>query len=449
VQPIFIWSDAQNPASTIDSWSNFRVNNYAKIDSSIGDIKSVFVESNELYVQTEKGIASLRVREDELETLSGDTVFLGTGNFLDRDPRQIKEGLSEGFAGTINPRASRTMVIGHVSIDQLAAKIHVLAGRRVLDLGQDGISKDLREHLPLRFKKDFPNYPFVDNIRVGYALGYDPDDNRLVITKHDYALKPQWKGKVKHTYNNNQLVVTKDNVKGEEIQVQILPGDPHYFDDISFTLSYDITRQQWIGAHSYIPDFYAWDRRWMYMVDGGKVWRLDNHFNRQQYMGKRYPFIIKGVITGRNYQNTKFGAISISTELVKEINRQLKYEDKTFTDIVISTISQTTGKMRLRRIDGNSDETKVKAGEVKVRKRNGKYHINNYRVKPREIQALSKIPSALETINIQPATSSDSEMHQLEGEFLEYTLIFDNSDYSDYTLYFKHIFSTDQEDNQR
>lgn len=174
---------------------------------------------------------------------------------------------------------------GHVWIDALRGDVFMLTGHGVTNISDEGCRLFLTNNLPFQIQGAFPNYPIDNNFKgVGLHGVFDNKYNRLIITKLDF--KPIASG---ITYNSTTDSFSLD---GQTIQL----GDPTYFCDVSFTISYSLMSKSWVSFHSYLPNFYIGGISKFYTGrnDLGSIWlhnTVENSYNR--FYGQTEPYIIE------------------------------------------------------------------------------------------------------------------------------------------------------------
>jgi hypothetical protein len=174
---------------------------------------------------------------------------------------------------------------GHVWIDALRGDVFMLTGQGVTNIADDGCRLFLTNNLPLQIQQAFPSYPIDNNFKgIGLHGVYDNKYNRFIITKLDF--KPIVSG---ITYDSTTDTFSLD---GQTIQL----GDPTYFCDVSFTISYSLMSKSWISFHTYLPNFYIGGISKFYTGRNslGSIWlhnTLENSYNG--FYGQIEPYIIE------------------------------------------------------------------------------------------------------------------------------------------------------------
>ena len=156
------------------------------------------------------------------------------------------------------------------------------------------------EFLPFKLLEAFPDYPHTDNPVAGIAClaSYDNNNGILFFSKKDYRLKEEFKGIT--TYNSSRNVFYVDKGTGRPLKVKL--GDPRYFENASWTVSYDPKSQFWISFHDWHPAFYIPNRNVFHTVKGNGIWKHEANCNDYcNFYGVQYPFEIEFPVV--NIQN--------------------------------------------------------------------------------------------------------------------------------------------------
>lgn len=188
-----------------------------------------------------------------------------------------------GYAGTQNKFYLKTRY-GGVSVDAQRGQIFLIAGNQAVDITSDehAVGSFFKDNLPFKIKEFFPDINTDNHFKgVGITGVFDTRFNRLIITKLDYIPLP-----------DSNLLYEGDEFWDGETKVMI--GDPNYFCNKSFTLSFDFENSRWISFHSYTPKYYVGDVNRFYSGISGSLW--GHHTQVQEYnkfYGEVQPYIIE------------------------------------------------------------------------------------------------------------------------------------------------------------
>ena len=189
------YSEVTNSTSLVDGNRRIRPNNVTSIDGKVGKITCMFDSNNRLYATTESTLYFIPTSPQELIT-NEDTTYIGTGKFMSIPPKELKNvdypqyGLQDVKSLTITPS-------GAFYYDAIN-RVPVLLQDRPQDLSRVGMYSFFNENgqlfLSEQIKKIF-NLTYYKNYSiegVGINSTYDPRFNRIILTKIDYELLPQW-----------------------------------------------------------------------------------------------------------------------------------------------------------------------------------------------------------------------------------------------------------------
>ena len=123
-----------------------------------------------------------------------------------------------------------------------------------------------------------------------------------------------------------------------------------------FTLSYDFERNRWISFHSYIPEFYIWNRDSLYSIDKGALWEHGfDCCNYQTFYDEYFPFEVE-YVTNDNTIPFQYNSTALHTE--SHVCQGCDYKRANCTSVTKATFwnsYQMTGELNL-------DHHKIKRG---------------------------------------------------------------------------------------
>jgi hypothetical protein len=203
-----------------------------------------------------------------MDTSNPQAVYIGNSKLFSSAPPVDFADTDLGFLGTQNKMLLK-IPNGQVTVDAKRGHVFLLQGRSmdVISKYGSGMNSFLKEHLPYKMLKHFPETKEmvdgeiittpginVDNNFIGVGLHgvYDNRFERVILTKLDYL--PLSDDIVFDPY------AQKFSVNGTEIELT----DPTYFCNKSWTLSYNLNTKSWISFHSYIPNFYIAENNFFY-----------------------------------------------------------------------------------------------------------------------------------------------------------------------------------------
>ena len=237
-----------------DYWRVFLNFNYKDFKNAVSVIKPISKTGALMFFpymspQLFQGVDSLKLG-------SGTNVTIGDGKLFNQALQNVANadisteyGSMESLRGVINTP------MGLFFISQAQGKIFQYGGKALDPISNNGMKWWFAKYLPSKFIKQFPNSEnsvWVDNpvSGVGCQVMYDSVDDIVYFMKKDYQLKPEYINGAIFTDASVKPVTITSGVYGKT-NVDI--GDPIFFDDCSWTISYDPKIKAWISFHDWHP----------------------------------------------------------------------------------------------------------------------------------------------------------------------------------------------------
>jgi hypothetical protein len=311
-----------------DGWQTFRVNNIIHIPKNTGRLRAIFSMSNNLYAHTDNNVWKINSSDTQIQA-SDATVYLGTGDIFTTVP-QYMYAVNEGFAGIQQSEGQLLNQLGYWFVDAIGADI-ITINESVGKIEQ-GLMDWLNENLRFKIKDYLPNYELNYIHEIGWHIGFDYKNNLVYITKKDYDLKDS--SLFKGAYNEDDcevgsiyeldgklVVITDIDCNYEELEFT----DEEYFCNMSWTLSYSILRKMFKSWHSFIPDYYLFDRYNLFTAKDNALWKHNKKHDYQVYYNTYYPAGIELVTKNKStaYWDNAFviqDAYRYNTQYKKELS---------------------------------------------------------------------------------------------------------------------------------
>ncbi len=166
-------SAKQNYESNAIQWRTFAVADYYDNALNKGPIKNIESYAGELIIHHTDGLFKTTGKET-LDT-SAASVFVGSGDIFRTAPTDILP-TEEGYAGLAKHSDAMLTKGGYVFVDAVAGKVFKLDSQ-LSDLSAKGMRKYFRESFSIDLNST--HSPFTLN---GYAIGYDPVFDRVILT---------------------------------------------------------------------------------------------------------------------------------------------------------------------------------------------------------------------------------------------------------------------------
>jgi hypothetical protein len=293
-----IYSLVQGLEQRYDNWLLYLANNYKDFTSEITAIKPIAKNGAMLFFENESPIQFLGA--DQLQLDSGTKVTVGDGGLFSQPLQNIVNSDQPHEYGSCQNRLSIINTpAGLYWICQNQGKIFSYTGQ-LEEISQNGMKWWFEEFLPYKILEDFPDYDCLDNtiVGVGCQSVYNNSDGILYFCKRDFKLKSEYEGQI--TYNPRS-----GNFSLKEVFGSINLGDPRYFDDASWTVSYDPKAKAWISFHDWHPNLTLPTKNTHITTKNAGIWlhndRSDLYCN---YYGINYPFEVEMVTPTGQAVNT-------------------------------------------------------------------------------------------------------------------------------------------------
>lgn len=336
-----IYSLPQEIEQKKDAWSAFLANNYKDFHCQVIAVKNVNKTGALIYFRNDSPLMFQGV--DTLQTEGGIKITIGDGGLFNQAFQSTTNSDVEYEHGSCQSKWSIVgLPQGLFSISLNQGKIFAYSGG-LNDISRDGNKWWFAQYLPSKLLQDFPDFQHYDNpvIGIGALTGYDSTNEVVYFTKKDYALKDQYRGKVSYLSNLDFKTNTGLTIK---------LGDPIYFEDSSFTISYDTKNRSFISFHDWIPQGMLPSKSHLITIKDGGIWRHNNRCDLFcNFYSIDYPFEIEiPVTTGQEV--TTLRSIEYILECYRYTNNcrdQFHILDENFDRAIIYNSEQCSGLLRL------------------------------------------------------------------------------------------------------
>lgn len=377
-----IYSLPQSLESRKDYWRVFLPLNYRDFRSRVTAIKPINLNGALMLFENESPVQFLG--QEELKFESGTKVTIGDGSlfnqplqYLDNSDRPYEYGSCQ------NLRSITSTPVGIFYMSQNQGKIFAVSGQGIQEISlPGGLKWWFAQYLPYQLTEQFPDFELTDNpvIGIGCQSIYDNENMLMYFCKKDYVLKNNLPFTVTYQEANRFLV--------EELNMVIELGDPNFFDDASWTISYDPKNAQWISYHDWHPTLLIPGKNTFLSVLANSVWLhnyvCDSYCN---YYGTDYPFeiefqadTVQQIVTLRSleYQLECF----IYSE---NCHDRFHVLDFNFDEAIIYNSEQCSGLLRLNIIPKNNPTAMIQYPiinpnfiDILYSKEENKYRFNQF-----------------------------------------------------------------------
>lgn len=246
------YSQADDIERRKDAYLTIFENNYRDIDGNSGPITDLFLNFNDLYVNTPYTPYIIPTNTQILNVQDSD-IILGSSSVLAIPPKPLKNA-DIGYGGTNFWKSRSSSEHGTVWVDDESGRVMLLS-KNLEDLSLKGKRNFFQENGKIKwlqqFKditgEDYPNESLASELGVGYISTYDPRYKRVIIHKRDFKLRPEFTSKFYYTPDSAPAVDPGEMwFDGVDFYYQVDVGDykvvnfeeSDYFENKSFTISY-------------------------------------------------------------------------------------------------------------------------------------------------------------------------------------------------------------------
>lgn len=235
-----------------DFWRVFLPNNY-KDFSQITTIKPINQTGAIIFFPYKS--PQLFQGVDALQTDLGVKLVIGDGGLFSQPLQNITNSdLSNEYGSCENARSVVNTPYGLFYISQEQGKIFMYQNSLV-DISNYGMITWLSKYLPSILKSQFPEIEdtvLYDNpvIGIGCQSVYDINYDIVYFSKKDYSVKPEFRENM--TFNPLTNLFSYTYESGISLSVSV--GDPQFFDDVSWTISFSPKSKAWVSFHDWFPE---------------------------------------------------------------------------------------------------------------------------------------------------------------------------------------------------
>jgi hypothetical protein len=192
---------------------------------------------------------------DALQTDLGVKLVIGDGGLFSQPLQNITNSdLSNEYGSCENARSVVNTPYGLFYISQEQGKIFMYQNSLV-DISNYGMITWLSKYLPSILKSQFPEIEdtvLYDNpvIGIGCQSVYDINYDIVYFSKKDYSVKSEFRENM--TFNPLTNLFSYTYESGISLSVSV--GDPQFFDDVSWTISFSPKSKAWVSFHDWFPE---------------------------------------------------------------------------------------------------------------------------------------------------------------------------------------------------
>lgn len=240
-----------------DFWRVFLPNNYKDFKDKVINIKPISKSGAIIFFPYQSPQMFQGV--DQLETDLGTKITIGDGGLFSQPFQNITNAdLPTEYGSCESARTIVNTPMGIFFISQAQGKIFRYAGS-LINIANYGMKWWFNKYLPSQLLREYPELEgstLADNpvVGIGCQTVYDTNDDIVYFTKRDYSVNPKHAGNIWYDKELNSFYYK--NKRGLEFAINI--GDPNYFEDCSWTISFDPKanggKGAWLSFHDWHPE---------------------------------------------------------------------------------------------------------------------------------------------------------------------------------------------------
>ncbi len=288
-------------------------------------------------------------------TSQNNSIVIETGNASVFSKRPLEFATTDlGYTGTQHSDMISTE-FGHITVDAKRGQIFLQRGTEATPIsdvigGKDSGKKSwFRNNLPFKILKAHPEVDVDNKFKgIGISMGYDNRFGRVFITKKDYIVK-----ETEGLYYEDGSWLYDDTNQITEVNY----SNPTYFEDVSWTVSFNFNTQSWDSYKDYKPDLYFnYNNYFQTHLNYSNVSSLNgsswSHLltNRSfcVFYGRKYPAIVELPVLP-NGSNNILNSISLDTQSRRYQNNfdYSEIRNLGFTSATIFNNTNSSGKLNL------------------------------------------------------------------------------------------------------
>ena len=203
----------------------------------------------------------------------------------------------------------------------------------------------IAKYLPYRLTKDFPDFELTDNpiTGIGCQAVFDNDNQIAYFSKKDYELKKDIADRVTYSGKSSKFLVNN--------RLEIELGDPRYFNEASWTLSYDPKSKGWISYHDWHQDLSLPTKNTFMTTKDNGIWlHNDNCGSYCNFYGKDFPFEVEFPIHSQTSVETIRNIeyyMEVYTYNLDNCDDRFHVLDFNFDEAVVYNTEQCSGLLQL------------------------------------------------------------------------------------------------------
>jgi hypothetical protein len=285
-----VYSLPQTRETIKDHWRIFLYNDYYDFSKENGKLTTVKnFNRDQLLFLFDRSSPYFTLGLNTVSTDQGNVFTLGSGRAFEQLPQRLIY-TDFGYGNCQSKYAFVSSQFGLFYPSQRQGRVFIFTGQNLDEISRDDMHWWFKKNLPSKLLEQFPNYKHSDNPvkGVGMLSTFDNNAELYYLTKVDYAVKEEYIGQVVYSELDDKFLFN-----GFPIEL----GDPVYFENGSWTISYDPKLKVWVSFHDWHPNWTIQTENHFITVSKNSLWkhneRCDLYCN---YYGRDYPWEIEFIV---------------------------------------------------------------------------------------------------------------------------------------------------------
>lgn len=296
------------------------------------------IDNEKIMFLFDKSAPYITPGRDELQLDgSGRTITLGTGGIFSRPLIPIAY-TDYYYANSESSRAFLNTQFGSFFISQRQGRIFQYTGQ-LEEISINGMNWWFKNYLPSYISEAYPDFKHKDNPveGVGLTMAFDNTNEVIYFTKRDY--KPLFKDIVYNAEIDQFLLNSK----------VISLHDTSYFEDASWTISYNPKLKTFVSWHDWHPEWILQNEKHFSTTKNSELWKHNKRCGSFcNFYGTDYPFEVE-IVDNNGQTVTVLRSVEYFLEAGKYYNSCTDFHmllDENFDYGIVSNNEQSSGLLK-------------------------------------------------------------------------------------------------------
>jgi hypothetical protein len=341
-----IYSLPQNAESIRDYWQTFLTFNYKDFRTNVMSIKPYDQSGVVIFFDGDSPVMTRTVENLQLDL--GTKLNIGDGSLFSQPLQSLSNAdTAYQYGSTQDTLSVINTPLGIYYIGQNQGKIFRV-GEGLEELSNAGLKWWFAKYLPYKLLEDFPEFELVNNpiAGIGCQSSFDNENQIVYFSKRDFQLKPDAPYALLYEKKDIFRVIQGGQPSGFTVKL----GDPLYFEDASWTVSYDPKAKAFISFHDWHPDLMIPAKTNIYTTKVGGIWKHNESTSSYtNFYGIDYPFEVEEVVSTGQTVNSIKSMEYILEAYVYSADGYDKFHvlDYNFNKAIVYNSEQVSGELRL------------------------------------------------------------------------------------------------------